>query len=109
MLMFVFTRNACGQLPAPELPHAALASAHFFVVLTPVGVLGRWCLACNCRPNREFWMSLGVVCDDKVAKAKELLGETEEGVATGGLHKVCREATAPDWRLQLFDPTSVFM
>lgn len=40
------------------------------------------------RPNREFWLSLGVVCDDKVAKAKELLGETEEGVATGGLHKV---------------------
>ncbi|CAM9186514.1 unnamed protein product [Pylaiella littoralis] len=38
-------------------------------------------------PNREFWMSLGVVCDDKVAKAKDLLGETEEGVATGGLHK----------------------
>lgn len=40
------------------------------------------------RPNRDFWRSLGVVCDDKVAKAKELLGETEEGVATGGLHKV---------------------
>ncbi|CAM9983823.1 unnamed protein product [Ectocarpus sp. 12 AP-2014] len=38
-------------------------------------------------PNRDFWLSLGVVCDDKVAKAKELLGETEEGVATGGLHK----------------------
>lgn len=46
------------------------------------------CLAGICRPNREFWISLGVVCDDKVAKAKELLGETEEGVATGGLHKV---------------------
>lgn len=45
-------------------------------------------LACTCRPNREFWISLGVVCDDKVAKAKELLGETDEGVATGGLHKV---------------------
>ncbi|CAM9859257.1 unnamed protein product, partial [Hapterophycus canaliculatus] len=28
-------------------------------------------------PNRDFWLSLGVVCDDKVAKAKELLGETE--------------------------------
>ena len=28
------------------------------------------------------------MCDDKVAKAKELLGEAEEGVATGGLHKV---------------------
>lgn len=40
------------------------------------------------RPNRDFWLSLGVICDDKVAKAKELLGETEEGVATGGLHKV---------------------
>lgn len=35
-------------------------------------------------------MSLGVVCDDKVAKAKDLLGETEEGVATGGLHKVSK-------------------
>lgn len=32
-------------------------------------------------------MSLGVVCDDKVAKAKELLGEADEGVAAGGLHK----------------------
>lgn len=40
------------------------------------------------RPNRDFWLSLGVVCDDKVSKAKELLGEAEEGVATGGLHKV---------------------
>ena len=29
-----------------------------------------------------------MVCDDKVSKAKELLGEAEEGVATGGLHKV---------------------
>eukprot|EP00904_Undaria_pinnatifida_P005010 jgi/Undpi1/1639/HiC_scaffold_11.g05029.m1 len=38
-------------------------------------------------PNRDFWLSLGMVCDDKVSKAKELLGETEEGVATGGLHK----------------------
>lgn len=35
-------------------------------------------------------MSLGVVCDGKVEKAKELLGETEEGVATGGLHKVSK-------------------
>lgn len=36
------------------------------------------------------------MCDDKVAKAKELLGETEEGVATGGLHKVshCRGLAA---------------
>eukprot|EP00903_Cladosiphon_okamuranus_P015664 g14466.t1 len=46
-------------------------------------------------PNREFWISLGVVCDDKVAKAKELLGESEEGVATGGLHKtVINDVTA---------------
>ncbi len=45
-------------------------------------------LPCWYRPNRDFWIALGVVCDDKVAKAKELLGETEEGVATGGLHKV---------------------
>lgn len=28
------------------------------------------------------------MCDDKVAKAKELLGEAEDGVATGRLHKV---------------------
>lgn len=40
------------------------------------------------RPNREFWEALRVVCDDKVAKAKALLGENEDGVATGGLHKV---------------------
>ncbi|CAM9158107.1 unnamed protein product [Ascophyllum nodosum] len=38
-------------------------------------------------PNREFWASLGVVCDDKVVKAKERLGEAEDGVAAGGLHK----------------------
>lgn len=29
-----------------------------------------------------------MICDDKVAKAKVLLGEADEGVATGGLHKV---------------------
>lgn len=29
-----------------------------------------------------------MICDDKVAKAKALLGEAEEGVASGGLHKV---------------------
>lgn len=42
------------------------------------------------RPNREFWASLGVVCDDRVekAKARERLGEAEDGVAAGGLHKV---------------------
>lgn len=42
------------------------------------------------RPNREFWVSLGVVCDDKVekAKARERLGEAEDGVAAGGMHKV---------------------
>lgn len=33
-------------------------------------------------------MALGVVCDDKIVKAKAQLGETEDGVAAGGLHKV---------------------
>lgn len=33
---------------------------------------------------------MGVVCNDKVekAKARERLGEAEDGVAVGGLHKV---------------------
>ena len=86
--MVVITRNVCGQLAAPEVLHTALARAHVCVLLKPLAFGCRWGLACIYRPNREFWISLGVVCDDKVAKAKELLGETEEGVATGGLHKV---------------------
>lgn len=47
-----------------------------------------WSFPSHARPNREFWVALGVVCADKIGKAKALHGEAEEGVAVGGLHKV---------------------
>lgn len=56
----------------------------------------------------EFWLSLGVVCEDRVAKAKDLLGEAEEGVASGGLHKVGLLLQTFDCSLELFTDENCF-